>query len=192
MSSATSTAGTKAKRVVRQIRGISPFTIVIDTREQRPYTFEAVPADAAEIPLDEFAVRGEAAPHYLRVATVTEKLDAGDYSAQGFESRVAIERKSKADFFGTLGQGRTRFEAELTRLAGYTFAAILVEAEWSEILTDPPEHSRMSSRSIVRSVLAWQQRYPRIHWHFWPGRDVAEVVCYRMLDRFVKERKEEV
>jgi ERCC4-type nuclease len=159
-----------------------PLTIIVDTREQLPYTFAAVPADRDE----------PGYPDTFAAVTVVATLKAGDYSLPGYESRVAVERKSKGDFFGTLGGGRKRFERELERLAGYDFAAILVEAEWSEIITRPPISSQLSMRSIVRSVLAWQQRYPRIHWHFWPDRETAEVICYRILDRYARERLGEV
>ena len=44
------------------------FTIIIDTREQQPWTFE----------------------HYT---TANRKLDTGDYSVEGLENLLAIERK---------------------------------------------------------------------------------------------------
>ncbi len=63
------------------------FRIVIDSREQEPYTF------ACEV--------------------VKAKLDAGDYSVAGFEQRVAVERKSLRDFVGTVIHDFDRFAREL-------------------------------------------------------------------------------
>jgi ERCC4-type nuclease len=44
---------------------------------------------------------------------------------QGFADQIAVERKSLADLFGTLGQGRERFERELVRLSAHQYAAVV-------------------------------------------------------------------
>lgn len=154
-------------------------TVLIDTREQSPWQFRSIPVDA----VDGDGVR--------LVHTEVRGLKSGDYSLDGFADLVAVERKSKSDLFGTVGQGRDRFIRELERLNAMTFAAVVVEAEWSDLYADPPRHSALSPKTIFRSVLAWQQRYPRVHWHFWPTRAAAEVVAFRILERFWKERLSE-
>lgn len=155
-------------------------TVLIDTREQSPYAFRSIPADGSD------------PGQLLHVHTEVRGLKSGDYSLDGFADLVAVERKSKADLFGTVGQGRDRFERELERLNAMRFAAVMVEAEWSEIMTSPPRHSQLGVKTISRSVLAWQQRYTRVHWHFWPTREVAEVVTFRILERFWKEELKRV
>lgn len=153
----------------------SPFTVVVDTREQCPYRFESIVADVREDPLR----RPIAIPYVRRF------LPQGDYSIVGHESAIAIERKSITDLFGTLGQGRRRFEAELARLqSDAKFAAVVVEAEWSEILSSPPAWSKLSPKTVYRSILAWQQRFPRVHWMMVPGRVAGEITTYRILERF--------
>lgn len=149
-----------------------PAAVLIDTREQRPYAFAGLTADAHQ----------GGGP--LVVETRPATLPSGDYSLDGFADRVAVERKSKADLFGTLGRGRERFERELARLAGMEFAAVVVEAEWSEVFDDPPARSGLAPKCVYRSVLAWQQRFPLVHWLFVPGRDFAEVTTFRVLQRF--------
>ena len=156
-----------------------PPAVVCDTREQAPYTFARIPADAHQ---------GEG---FVAIRTEVRTLRSGDYSIAGYEARVACERKSIQDLFGTIGQGRERFERELERLHGMQFAAVVVEAEWSEILASPPRHSHLQPKTIFRSVLAWQQRFTRVHWWFVPGRDAGEVTTFRVLERFWKERMEE-
>lgn len=150
--------------------------IVVDTREQLSYSFAKMTTDA----------RQGGGP--LKVRTERRKLDTGDYSIAGMEALVTVERKSKEDLFGTLTTGRDRFERELVRMQAMGHAAVVCEAEWSEVLNDPPEYSKTSPKSIYRSVLAWQQRYPGVHWHFVPGRAVAEVWTFRILQRFVVEQ----
>lgn len=156
-----------------------PPAVVIDTREQSPYAFARIPADAHQ------------GVGLLAVRTEVRTLKSGDYSLAGYEARVAVERKSAADLFGTVGQGRERFERELERLHGMQFAAVVVEAEWSEILGSPPPHTQLQPKTIFRSVLAWQQRFTRVHWWFVPGRSAGEKTTFRVLERFWKERQEE-
>lgn len=162
-------------RTTANATAVAPFAVVVDTREQLPWTFAGIRADADQ------------GGGNLVVPVVVSCLPAGDYSVHGHAARVAVERKSKADLFSTIGQGRDRFVRELERLAGYEFAAVVVEAEWSEIYNSPPPHTQLKPKTVFRSVLAWQQRYPRVHWHFWPGRAAAEVVAYRVLERWWKD-----
>lgn len=152
----------------------TPYTIIVDTREQRPFAFANLYADAAD------------GRRPLHVQTSRACLPSGDYSLAGYETQIAVERKSLSDLFGTLGSGRRRFQNELQRLAAYQFAAVVVEAEWSEILTAPPQHSRLKPKTVHRSVIAWQQKYRNVHWWFMPDRAVAEVTTLRVLERFWK------
>jgi hypothetical protein len=39
-------------------------------------------------------------------------------------------------------------------------------------------------------VIAWQQRYPRVHWWLCPGRAFAEVTTYRILERYWRDTVE--
>ncbi len=155
---------------------ISPFVVIVDSREQSPYTFESIYADA----------RQRRRP--VQVQKWVGGLATGDYSISGMESVVAIERKSLKDLFSTIGQSRARFVRELERLAKIPHAFVIVEAEWSEIFANPPEYSLLKPKTVFRSVLAWQARYPNIHWCFYPGREFAEKATYRILERTWKEK----
>lgn len=84
------------------------FGIVIDTREQAPYTF--------------------------RCATQRRKLEAGDYSVVGYEDQVAVERKSLADFVHTVVHDFGRFARELEKLALMHLACVVVEADLDDVL----------------------------------------------------------
>lgn len=107
------------------------FTIVVDTREQLPYGFDGA---------------------------VSGTLTSGDYSIRGLEERVAIERKSKADAYASLGRGRAQFRREFERLALLDYAAIVVEDSVPGFL-HRPAHSKMNPRSAICSLLAWSVRY---------------------------------
>ncbi len=88
-----------------------PATIIIDTREQEPYSFDPRLA-----------------------ATARRALPAGDYSVEGLEQRVAVERKSLNDFVSTVIHNRARFQNELRKLAAYRAACIVVEAGVLDVL----------------------------------------------------------
>lgn len=155
-----------------------PTTILIDTREQREFGFNAIVAD------EQFG------GGVWQVKTERLMLPSGDYSIDGYASRVAVERKSLADLFGTVIQGRARFIRELERLNEMNFAAVVVESEWSEVFDNPPSRTRLEPKTVYRSVLAWQQRFPRVHWWMCPGRSIAEVTTFRIFERFLKEQAE--
>jgi DNA excision repair protein ERCC-4 len=84
------------------------FRIVTDTREQAPYGF------ACQV--------------------IRKKLDAGDYSVEGREHVVAVERKSLADFVHTVIHDFPRFAVELEKLARLSAACVVVEADLDHVL----------------------------------------------------------
>ena len=88
-----------------------PVTLIVDTREQEEYSFDP-----------------------RLVATVRRALPAGDYSIEGLEDRVAVERKTLDDFVSTVIHSRTRFREELRKLAGYRAACVVVEAGLTDVL----------------------------------------------------------
>ena len=83
-------------------------TIIVDSREQIPYTFSR--------------------------PTTRKKLEAGDYSIAGFEEQVAVERKSLPDFIHTIIRERKRFYKELQKLSQYSAACIVVEANFRDLI----------------------------------------------------------
>ena len=154
--------------------------IVVDTREQEPYTFAGLKSDQVD------------GGHVMTVRCERRTLKSGDYSLSGFETRVAVERKSLVDLFGTIGQGRDRFERELERLSEYEFATVMIESTWPEILSSPPVHSKLPPKTVLRSAIAWQQRYPNVHWFTAGTRRTAEAITLRILERFWKEAQVKV
>lgn len=107
--------------------------IIIDTREQLPYTFKH--------------------------PTIRRGLPSGDYSLEGYESRVAVERKSKADLFGSCGKGRVRFEKEFKRLAEFQVAALVIESTMSGLNQKPTHVKKMKASSVYSTVVSWSVRY---------------------------------
>jgi len=138
---------------------VDEFTIAIDTREQQPYAFGGA---------------------------VVKTLPTGDYSIVGLEDRVTIERKSKTDAYGSLGQGRARFRREFERLAQYDYAVVVIEDTVQGFLQRPP-HSKMNPRSAIATLLAWSVRY-RVPVFFAGDRDHARALTRTLLEMYWRYR----
>ncbi len=153
-----------------------PFVVVIDSREQRPWHFDRI--------------RGDARYHHrkLEVPTVWGALKQGDYSIAGMEHLVAIERKSLADCFNSCGQGRARFQREHERLATLEFAAVVIEADWTEIRHSPPPHTQLKPKVVYRTAISWSVRYG-VQWWAMPSRDVAELTTFHLLHKFWEQHE---
>ena len=129
--------------------------IVVDTREQRPYIF---------------------------VGSVIGTLPTGDYSLQGFEHVIAIERKTLSDAYSSLGQGRARFRREVERMAALQYGAIVVEASVPDFLRPPP-FSRLAPTAALGSLLAWSVHFG-VHVMFAGDRDHGAAITLQLLTKF--------
>jgi ERCC4-type nuclease len=149
-----------------------PFTILIDDRERRGgYTFQGLLTDANK----------QHRP--LIVPTREVRLVTGDYSIDGFEDLVTIERKTLPDLYGTLGQGRERFQAEHERMAQMAFAAVVIESDLATAIARPPAESRLHPICVYRTWLSWSSRYG-VHWWWVSGRRGAEKTTFHALRLF--------
>ena len=82
------------------------LNIIIDTREQTPWSF----------------------PDYMANVQIGT-LSAGDYALAG-DAQFSIERKSLDDFLGTISSGWERFKRELDRMKQYPVRIIIVEGDF--------------------------------------------------------------
>jgi ERCC4-type nuclease len=103
-------------------------TVLIDTREQIPLEIEGYPTERTGLPV-------------------------GDYGLRGFSTwenpAFIVERKSLPDLIGSLTQGRKRFLAEIEKMRGFRFRAVLVEGRRDEI-----EAGDYRSKATPASLLA--------------------------------------
>jgi ERCC4-type nuclease len=157
---------------------VCPFTVICDSREQLSYSFDRMP--------------GRTPDEILAVPTIVQGLPSGDYSIEGMEELIAIERKSLDDAYGSVTWGRRRFEAEIGRLDEMPgFAAVVIEADWREIVS-PADHrpgweNQTDPRSVVGTINAWSIRYPRVHWLACGSRREAEIRTFQILQAAWKE-----
>lgn len=139
------------------------YTVAIDTREQQPY----------DVPGAEVCT-----------------LPTGDYSIVGLLDRVAIERKSKADAYASLGHGRARFRREFERLALLDYAAVVVEDTVPGFL-HRPSYSKMNPRAAISSLIAWSVRY-RVPVFFAGDREHGRALTLKLLHMYWQYRGQEV
>ncbi|MBN2498269.1 MAG: ERCC4 domain-containing protein [Deltaproteobacteria bacterium] len=134
--------------------------VVVDSREQAPYYYPGA------------VVRG---------------LKTGDYSLEGHEDQIAIERKSLSDLYGSLTWGRERFARECERLAALEYPALVIEAAWP---LRPPPRSRANPRSIRATLAAWSVRYRMPVW-LAGSREHAQELTFDLLRKFWKQSRAE-
>lgn len=109
-------------------------TILIDTREQTPWSFS--------------------------MPTQRATLTTGDYSIGGLESLVTIERKSLHDFVVCCGSDRKRFTRELDRLRGYPFRAVFIESDLTTIERGD-WRSKLQPPHILGAIASWSSKHAR-------------------------------
>ena len=136
--------------------------IVIDTREKEPWD--------------------------LGSDSIRKCLEAGDYSVEGLEQQVAIERKTLDDLVNTVIHNRERFLAELRKLSLYRHTCVVVEANLEDVLRRL-YHSKAHPHSVFGSVLSIIVDYG-IPVFFCSNRQVACYFAKEFLQR--ASRKEHV
>lgn len=140
--------------------------ILIDTREQTPFTFRGYEA-----------------------VTETAPLPVGDYSLPGFEDRAAIERKSLNDLIGCLmGRDGERFERELSKGRVYDLFCVVVESSLADV-SRGKYRSEMKPHAALQSIITFQVRY-RIPFVWAGNREGAEYVTFSMLQKYLREIEE--
>jgi ERCC4-type nuclease len=118
----------RGRSIIITATSLNP-TIIIDTREQTPLIFE-------------------------HLASERGTLQSGDYSIAGLEHDFAVERKSIPDLCQSVTRGRERFERELHRLRGFSFARILIVGSPKEV-----EQTAHNPKAIFSSLSAMETRW---------------------------------
>jgi hypothetical protein len=120
--------------------------IIQDTREKYPWNFSL-----------------------YNIECIKRKLDTGDYSIEGYEDQICLERKrTTSEIAINLGKKCKPFEAELQRMATFRFAFILCEFELEDITRFPvgsgiPQNQwpyiKMTPQFIHSRLNKWSETY---------------------------------
>lgn len=98
---------------------------LVDTRERYPFDFSRFPNWIAD--------------------EKRQALKAGDYSVEGMEKLLVLERKTLTDLISTVIQHRTRFFKECEKMALYRWRALLIEASYEDIKSPYDEEYNTSA-----------------------------------------------
>ena len=169
----------------------SPFTILIDTREVKPWTFKEIPGYKGEGKLV-VKIKWQSLGHHRGDYTIKEAA-----TSKNCRWRLAIERKSVSDLYSTILSRRRQFVTELEMLNSMEYAAVITEGSLIKVLNYTPKYwvdQKVSEeirfnrrRSVAGSIQAWQLRYPTVRWWFLP-RTAAETWAYRLMYRFWEDK----
>ena len=122
-------------------------------------------------------------------STVVGKLDQGDYSLDGHEGLISIERKkSVSEIINNLAKEKGRFLREIERLKGsHKFSCVVCEFTLQDILSGS-NFSRVSPNYIISSMIEIEYTY-RIPFHLMGN--MSEFFAYRFLKKVHKISKGE-
>jgi ERCC4-type nuclease len=128
--------------IIRSAAIPKPF-VLVDTREQQP------------LPL--FSNH----PNWI-AGERRRALKTGDYSIEGMENFICLERKSFPDLVACTVTYRDRFIAACARLAKFTWKAILVEASFEKIkggFDDFDGPSRVHPNAVCGTLAAIEAKF---------------------------------
>ncbi|RLM94991.1 ERCC4 domain-containing protein [Haloarcula sp. Atlit-7R] len=140
-----------------------PTTVLRDTREQQPWTFDECAVETRDVTLS----TGD----YAIPADCTHDPEADTYYP-----RFAVERKSGHDFLTSLTWERDRFTAELRRADEWSRPiAVVVETSWQTLLRNRGcmAWRDIHPNQIVGTLSTWVRHY-NVAFHFLESRQRAE------------------
>ncbi len=116
-------------------RQIPKPIVLVDTREKYPFDFTRFKNWVAD--------------------TKNQALKAGDYSVEGMESLLVLERKTLTDLITTVIQQRERFFKLCEKMTKYRWRALLIEASYEDIKTpyDYDEYNTLAHPNAVSETL---------------------------------------
>ena len=106
-------------------RQIPKPIVLVDTREQYPFDFSRFPNWISD--------------------EKRQALKAGDYSVEGMETLLVLERKTLTDLITTLIQQRSRFFKICEQMSKYRWRAVLIEASYEDIKSPYDEEYNTSA-----------------------------------------------
>ena len=127
--------------MARGAKQSGPIRVMVDTREQRPWTFDG----------DVLAqLRAERSAAAVEVVCERGTLDTGDYALVEAPEICRIERKSLGDFVGSVTHDHERFMREMARMRAYPIRAVVVEADLAQVVSATRQ---ARPHSVVASAL---------------------------------------
>lgn len=142
------------------------FTIVVDSREQKPFEFERYP-----------------------VKTVTKTMKTADYAVQQpgyygkngtYKAPFGVERKGESDFLSSITHDRERFKREIKRASEWDAPMpVVIESPYVKF-KQGNYYPNINPNSIIGTVDKWPKYY-NVDFFFRDDRRDAESFTFEML-----------
>ena len=120
-------------------RQIPKPVVLVDSREQYPFDFDRFPNWIA--------------------SHKKKKLSVGDYSVEGMEELLIIERKSLSDLITTLMQQRPRFFKQCEKMTQYRWRALFVEASYEDIKSPYGDYTMAHPNAVSGTLDALEAKF---------------------------------
>lgn len=139
--------------------------IIFDTREKKPFLFSMYGAEVKK-----------------------QKLDTGDYTVDGYENIIGIDRKfGISEMYENFFMGYDRFKKELIRSQIFRAFYFVCEFPYSDVVNFPNSMPRgkykFTASHIIDKIKHIEEKYG-VTFIFCNSRDEAEQKCYQILKEF--------
>lgn len=128
----------------------------------------------------------EKSPWRFSCETVSKTLETGDYSVEGHESTICIERKSLSDMCKTVVTDWQRFSRQLRRMAAMDVAYIVCEAPVTALMENKysGDINPLSVRGKINAILLDFG----VHTIFLDNREIAAQWTQNLFQLFLERR----
>jgi len=115
-----------------------------------------------------------------------QKLDVGDYTVEGMEDILMIERKTLGDLWGTLGPQKNyqRFLREMDRAKDHRIKFLIVEATLADV-DRGYSYSQVPVNNIHAKLISLQAKH-NLHVIFAGRQDRARAYVRRLMSKMFK------
>ena len=125
---------------------------------------------------------------------VVQKLDTGDYTIQGLEDKICVERKGCIEEVAiNLGKKKKQFLAEIERMKEFPHRFILLEFSLDDLMKFPEgtripntANLKITGKYILRCLMEFQVN-DNVHVIFCGNKDNAFIYTHRLFKR-INER----
>ncbi len=144
------------------------LVIIRDNNEQKPYEFSDITG----------------------LKYIDKSIDCGDYTIQGYEGEIVIERKGVNDFYSSITHNRDRFDRMWDRCKNAKFKGLLIEAKEDELYCPEMSWSGVNPNSVYGSIIGFEIKN-NVH-VYCNTREMCMQRLIHWLVKFYKEKKEEM
>lgn len=134
---------------------------------------------------------------YGDVSLISRKLATGDYSLEGLEDKITVDRKrNSGELYLNFGVDKTRLNKEFERMHSFEEAYFVCSFPFSDLEIFPersgiPKHRwrylKMAPAYLKRVIKETEERYENIKFIFCDDQFAAEEVTYNILKKYKEQ-----